>query len=178
MNKLIIAAIAATTLCGITACDRGPGAGGEKASGEQAPVAQQKESAGFQKIEAPASTQVKSSCALDKIDGKLAKGKAIAAKTGSAPRFNGWIADPQRGVPAAFQVVLSGAQSYGANATASLPRADVARALHLPTLQNAGFDTALKLDGVAPGTYAISLVYGAPDSAIVCRTTSRLSVTN
>lgn len=175
MNKLVIAAIAAATLCGVTACDRGAAPGGEQASNEQ--TAQQKESAGFQKIEAPASTQVKSSCALDKIDGKLSKAKAIAAKTGSAARFNGWIADPQTGVPATFQVVLSGAQSYGANATASVPRPDVARAMHVATLQNAGFDVALKLDGVAPGTYAISLVYGAPGNAITCRTTSKLSVT-
>lgn len=174
MNKLVIAAIAAATLCGVAACDRGQGSGGE----QQAAAGQQEAGGGFQKIEAPASTQVKASCSLDKIDGKLAKGKVIAAKTGSSPRFNGWIADPQTGVPAVFQVVLSGAQSYGANATPSVARPDVARAMHVETMKDAGFDTALKLDGVAPGTYAVSLVYGAPDSAIVCRTTSRLSVTN
>ena len=176
MNKLVTVALAAITLCGLAACDQGRDRGekqGSATSGEH-PEA----SAGFKKIEARATTQVKASCSLDKIDGKLAKGKAITAKAGSAPRFNGWIADPQTGVPASFQVVLSGTQSYGADATANLPRPDVARALHIATLQNAGFDAALKLDGVAPGTYAISLVYGTPDNAIVCRTTSKLSVTN
>ncbi|HJW46451.1 MAG TPA: hypothetical protein VJ484_08170 [Lysobacter sp.] len=117
-------------------------------------------------------------CSIDKISGRLARGRTVTLKAGTDAVFNGWVADPAKQVPAEFNVVLSGATTYSAVASAGQPRPDVARSLRADTLQNAGFNSRLTLAGVAPGEYAVSLVHRAGDKVVRCDTKTLLTVEN
>jgi hypothetical protein len=113
-------------------------------------------------------------CSLDAINGGSAQGVSLPA--GAEVMFGGWVVDADRAAPPVVQLVLRGETSYALPFSLGGERPDVAQALNSELARFAGFNIATRLDGIAPGEYALEIVHGDGGGA-TCSLQSTLSVT-
>lgn len=114
-------------------------------------------------------------CALDFING--APGPSTSLAAGAEANMIGWVASPEKTIPADAMLLLSGAAgSYSGALPAGGDRPDVAAALGSPDARMSGFNVQVSLAGVAPGDYALSIVQGSA-APVACPLNKNLVVT-
>lgn len=120
-----------------------------------------------------ASLQKVKTCFLDTIN---RQGASVTMPANSPATFSGWIINEDGRAPSALAVVLSGTKVYAVKGSASVPRPDVARALGKADVGNAGFNVSVRLDGIDPGTYTVSLLQPGRRGPAACDTQGSLTV--
>jgi hypothetical protein len=148
------------------------------AAGDAAPAAPAKGS--FELI--PADLLAKAStaasigeCALDVINGAPAN-DVTAVKKPAEVALVGWAADAKNlAIPPVIVVLESPTQRYFINASRSLKRPDVAKALKVPALVDAGYAVNATTASVAPGIYAVKVVQTGT-ATLLCDTRRKLDI--
>jgi len=120
-----------------------------------------------------ASLQKVKTCFLDTIN---RQGATATAPVNSPATFSGWIIDENGHGPSSLAVVLSGTKVYAVKGSPSVPRPDVAKALGKADVGNAGFNVSVRLDGIDPGTYTVSLLQPGRRGPVACDTQGSLTV--
>lgn len=120
-----------------------------------------------------ASLQKVKTCFLDTIN---RQGATATAPANSPVTFSGWIIDENGRGPSSLAVVLSGTKVYAVKGSTSVSRPDVAKALGKADVGNAGFNVSVRLEGIDPGTYTVSLLQPGRRGPAACDTQGSLTV--
>jgi hypothetical protein len=176
----MFAVVAALAACD-NAADRKPVAEAapvdQPAAVAPAPSTGQRTAALFEPVatDALGAEAVKAPCSIDKINGQQAKDGSVEV-TGGELLVGGWVASPDMQAPQQFMLVIEGGQAYQAPGATGVARPDLVRVLKADGLANAGFNVRAKLQGVAPGEYALSITHHLGDQAVRCQTAARINV--
>ena len=124
-----------------------------------------------------APSHIEGGCAIDLVDEKVAT-EVVTVKGGATVKIAGWAADPATGaVPPFVFVELAGKRTFYAAAARGPKRPDVAKALGLPELVDAGFDLVADLSGVPAGTYAVQIdQVSTAGAAFTCNARRKIKV--
>ena len=97
-------------------------------------------------------------CVIDQVNGKLAKDPGVKIK-GGLLKVNGWAAvtDPALASTKAYLALVKGDSLYAVSLQRE-SRPDVAQAINLPTLKNAGFSGKASIASLPAGAYDIYIV--------------------
>lgn len=172
MNKNFNLALATFLLAGLVGgCDRNPPLAREVSIWPNTPPGQ---ALVWQSHDIGQARKAGGNCALDGINGAPPAGAAVAR--GSYVTFNGWIGNLANEVPTdARLLLLSDWAGFSTELVAGVNRPDVAVALQAETLASSGFTLPVRMD-LAPGTYTLSILHGAGDSAAACALNASLTI--
>lgn len=118
------------------------------------------------------------SCALDKVGDVVATDVTPVKRDGTTPLV-GWAGDADTSTvpPVILVELVSATKKFYAPADRITKRPDVAEALKMPALVNAGYDLLTSFKDVDPGEYAVNVLQvNVAGTAITCSTRRKVKV--
>ena len=123
----------------------------------------------------PATLSLSEACALDAVNGQLAKDASTSDK--AKIKLDGWAANFPAGTSSQqIYVELEGPSKLYFRATHGLMRPDVAAVFNKPGLGDAGWTASVDLSEAAAGAYKVRIITVEGQSGLVCDSKKSIAI--